>query len=78
MIHRLYQRLMPVEMLIYVGDAEIPDHLKEWLVPVTQPLVVTVDAGVTTKQLSFYTHTYRRYKGALGDMFVAEVETKLL
>lgn len=78
MIATFYQRLLPINKLIRVGQGVVPDDTQIWFFPTTASFVYS---GENIFDETFYvpqirSHQYNRIKTALGDMFVANVEVK--
>lgn len=75
MEYDFYQRIVPINKLIKVGRAFVPDNRSTWLFAVCKP----IEMRLATDALTVPPHTtadeirYERVRTITGDIFVANV-----
>ena len=75
MKHEFFQRLLPINKLIKVGEIAVPDFAREWRITVPSELRVHFSMEHTPPDfVREREHTYKRVRTITGDIFVANVE----
>lgn len=73
--YTFYQRLMPIEKLINVGDYEVPDGKPVWLVPTPRRVTVMLaDASDSSTTPGAEVLSYQKRRTIMGDIYVADVK----
>lgn len=76
MIYTFYQRLLPINKLIEVGECDLPDNRPVWKFAVKKPIEAFIyksDSDMVPPGISIECHDYYRFP--LG--YVADVKIKI-
>lgn len=79
MRHHFYQRVVPINVLVYMGDWDMSENIIEWTQPIYQPVeILHGSQGMTYDEAPTHQSvTYRRRRSELGDIFVADVKCEV-
>ena len=75
MKYRFYQRIIPINHLIYVGEVAVPDDRDRWhfTAQAQVKLHFTMEQDTTPDFVVRRENTYIRKRMVTGDIFVADV-----